>query len=159
MKVRKDFVTNSSSSSFILGFTSSDNVERELKDGFPEWAAKYFDTVNNDVCQAEQFDRDEVIKRVRDEMQYSVRWKVEDYYRRRTGCSYSEAIDYINTDKGQKEVESYLEEIVNNTIREMDGKSIFVEVSYSDNDGYYFSELEHEIMPRVDSTIIRFSHH
>jgi hypothetical protein len=41
----------------------------------------------------------------------------------------------------------------------MDGKSIFVEVSYSDNDGGYFSELEHEIMPSIESTIIRFNRH
>lgn len=159
MKVRSDFVTNSSSSSFILGFTSADNVENELKDGFPEWATKYFETVANDVCQTEQFDKEEVIKRIRDEMEYPAKWKVEDYYRRRTGCSYSEAFDYVETEKGQKEVDSYIEEIVNNTVSKMGNKSVFVEVSYSDNDGSYFSELEHEIMPSVESTIIRFSHH
>ena len=159
MKVRSDFVTNSSSSSFILGFASADNVENELKNGFPEWATKYFGTVVNDVCQTEQFDKEEAIKRIRDEMQYSARWKVEEYYRRRTGCSYSEAMDYVETEKGQKEVENYLEEIVNNAISKMADKSVFVEVSYSDNDGGYFSELEHEIMPSVESTIIRFSHH
>lgn len=159
MKVRGDFVTNSSSSSFILGFTSADNVENELENGFPEWATKYFGTVVNDVCHTEQFDKEEVIKRIRDEMQYSAKWRVEEHYRRRTGCSYFEAMDYAETDKGQKEVESYIEEIVNDAISKMDGKSIFVEVSYSDNDGGYFSELEHEIMPSVESTIIRFNHH
>ncbi len=41
----------------------------------------------------------------------------------------------------------------------MDGKSVFVEVSYSDNDGDYYSELEHNIMPRVASTMIMFNHH
>ena len=39
------------------------------------------------------------------------------------------------------------------------GDLVLVEVSYSDNDGDYFSELEHHIMPRLASTMVIFDHH
>ena len=37
MKIRKGFVTNSSSSSFILGFTSEENIKKELEAEDPRW--------------------------------------------------------------------------------------------------------------------------
>ena len=49
MKIRKGFVTNSSSSSFILGFTSEENIKKELE---AEDLKEYFDEVLEDVMRA-----------------------------------------------------------------------------------------------------------
>ncbi len=159
MKVRTDFVTNSSSSSFIVGFTTEENILQELKDGFPLYAISKIGTVIEDVESAERLDKEHVIEKIRDNMKYHAQWRVEESYRRRTGCSYGDAMDYARTPEGEKEVQEYVEQIIKDTLVKMEDKSVFVEVSYSDNDGAYFSELEHEVMPEVASTIIRFSHH
>ena len=116
-------------------------------------------TVIQDVENAEHFDSEEVIKRIKDEMKWDAVYYVEERYRRRTGCSYFESCGYRDTEQGKAEVEKYINDIVNKALVNMDGKSVFVEVSYSDNDGYYFSELEHEIMPIVASTVMVFDHH
>lgn len=156
MKIRNDFVTNSSSSSFILGFTSKDKIEEELLEGTTSDLLK--DVVLKDVLEAEQFDEKEVENRIREEMKYTAIWRIEELYRRRTGCSYQDASDYVNTDDGKKEVEQYIDNIVNDAAQKIfeNEKCVFVEISYSDD---YNCELEHYIMPFIPTNIITFNHH
>jgi hypothetical protein len=156
MKIRSDYVTNSSSSSFILGFTSEENIYDELISGFPEWAENYLGIVCRDVQSEKHLNKDEVIAKAREELRWSAEYDVENKYRRKNGCSYREAWDYLKTDEGKSEVEAEIERYVDNIIKDMDGKSVFIEVEYDDHCN---GELEHEIMPEVKSTVVRFSHH
>lgn len=156
MKFRSDFVTNSSSSSFILGFTSKDKIEEELLEGATSDLLK--DVVLKDVLEAEQFDWKEVKKRIRKEMKYTAIWEIEELYMKRTGCEYKDALNYADTDEGKREVEQYIDNIINNAFQKIsvNKKCVFIEISYSDD---YNGELEHNIMPYISTNIITFNHH
>ena len=156
MKIRTDYVTNSSSSSFILGFTSEENIQNELLDGFPKWAGKYFYTVIRDVQSERLLNKDEVIAKAREELLWKARYEVRNEYQRKYDTSYRDAWEYADTERGKEAVAAKINHYIENIIKDMDGKSVFVEVEYDD---YCNGELEHEIMSEVKSTIVRFSHH
>ena len=72
MKIRKGFVTNSSSSSFILGFKSEESIKEELqKENLEE---EYFEEILRDVMEAAKLDREDVLEGYSEEIYYQTLW-------------------------------------------------------------------------------------
>lgn len=143
MKIRKGFITNSSSSSFILGFTSEENIKKELE---AEDLKEYFDEVLEDVMRATKLTKDEALEGYSKEIYYDTLWDLEY----RLDVPYDKKFEILN--KAITDRVSELEE-------DMQGYSVFVEINYSDEDGLRYSTLEHHVAPNMNCCLAAISHH
>ena len=127
MKIRYGFVTNSSSSSFILGFRSKETMRAEL-------AAENLTT--------EQFT--DLIKECEDAEGLNFKEALNLVFLEETCDGYYELQDMKELDKFEEKAQ---------------GKNYFVSVTYSDNDGSFYSEMEHDVVPELECCLRRDSHH
>lgn len=152
MKIRKGFVTNSSSSSFILGFTSEENIKKELE---AEDLKEYFDEVLEDVMRATKLTKDEVLKGYSKEIYYDTLWDLEY----RLDVPYDKKFEIRETKEFQNKLNKAITDRVSELEEDMKGYSVFVEIDYSDNDGFRYSNLEHYIAPNMNCCLAVISHH
>lgn len=171
MKIRQDFVTNSSSSSFILAFNNKDKAIQEIA----SLAYEYPDAIGyllRDIQDTKPLTTDElneILFNEADEYAYiqmcigSGCWCSEDkptfqnlFLKKHPECSLSDMYKHPEYLAERKRiVEEYVAKIKN----KIGKNSYIVKLDYSDNDGEIFSELEHEIMPNAPGVVAEFSHH
>lgn len=152
MKIRKGFVTNSSSSSFILGFTSEENIKKELE---AENLKEYFDEVLRDVTRGIRLTKNEILEEHSEEIYYDTLWKLEN----RLDVPYGKRFKIRKTKEFQDELNRAITDRVSELEEDMKGYSVFVEIDYSDNDGFRYSNLEHYIAPNMNCCLAVISHH
>ena len=152
-KIRNGFVTNSSSSSFILGFKDKDSIAKTLAD---DNTCGYFETIYQDCLEAEKMDIETMLNNCRESIYWDAFYDLE--YELENRMNWDEIFEFTKTDEFKKLVEEETDKRINELRKDAEGKSIFVEVEYQDH-SLSGSELEHDIVPYLDCCLEVFSNH
>lgn len=161
MKIRCDYVTNSSSSSFIVGFRSENDIDLQLKESMVKYnpsSVYRYDEVLRDI-ENHRITKEYALEMFKDEVRWDVEFYLENSYERKLG-GYTSFKKWIKKEENKKAfddaINSKVDELYKRFKEKIDDCEYLAEVEYCDHtDG----DLEHEIMPYLDCTIKRFSHH
>lgn len=152
MKARQDFVTNSSSSSFILGFQSNEEIDETMRKQLPYYWSEYvIDDIISDVKNGITT-KDNALEIYRDALwiKYDTPFHGKDYF------------DLTKEERNSQEYKNFIQqkedELVKNLKDKLDEYNIISVVEYEDH-SLLGSELEHDIMPYLQNTAVRMSHH
>ena len=152
MKIRTDFVTNSSSSSFVLGFKDEESIEKTLLKEKEKMMAGIWISINerdydmllND-CKEKGMSLNEVLKNIAWEFDERARWEDD----KRNGFRYDTDFEY-DSEFIKNEIVKYTEELK----RKAEGMNYFVYVEYEDDE----TMLDY-VLRDTPFTLEWFSHH
>ena len=142
MKFRCDFVTNSSSSSFIVNFKDKDAMKEAYDSMCERYAESIAERVFSDIEEG-KCTYSKALASVKESLTWKIKWRMEDLpehkYKPYTYFESPEFMKLVN-----REVNKRLEEFKAKTAH----RGIFAEVSYSDH-SEIGSFLETKVMPEM----------
>ena len=151
MKIRTDYVTNSSSSSFILGFNNLEEIADTIKRELPSyWSEDAIQRVISDIEDG-IISKEKAVEEYKDNIS-CWEWSFNGKTCWEMTWEEMQSKEYIDFRESRKN------ELAKTFLDELNKYDIFSIVEYEDHTTLG-SELEHNVMPYLDNTIRRFSHH
>ena len=170
LKFRSDFVTNSSSSSFIVGFKSEGSVKTKVAEVLKEYGKDYIDLVLGDIQNEKRLSTKQVIEMISDKkFEDEETRKLWEYQRKNPNKSYRDTIKYFENE-GKAELDGIRQKIIAETEQRIKdcGYNIFMSLEYGNDSSkwqqrnerqhWIDSELE-TIMIDLPITLARLSYH
>lgn len=171
MKVRKDFVTNSSSSSFILAFKNKEDGLNQIAKMTHNYGSDYVDQLLADFQKSTPILFDDIKTHCMNEFEREASyilsygggnwWDSEkDTFRKRWETGHPDATyaDFYESKEYQNELKQMADQYAADLIEQIGERRYLVELEYEDH-SEVGSALEHDILPYCDFAVKRFSHH
>lgn len=154
MKIRSDFVTNSSSSSFVVAFKDKDCISKDLRSESLLNEERIYNLIEK--INKGEMSKEAILESFEDQIKWNAKYAVEQEIEDRMG--YRAAWDWMKDN--QKELDNRTKEIIkqwkDDLINKLEGMKFFSIINISD---HHDGELEHNIMPYLGCCMYRISHH